>query len=67
MSVLAETIVVSDDSSREELIEGLVNLCHRAKREMPVVERFTTDEPTPWTCRHRAINEMLSQLEVAPA
>ncbi len=49
--------------TREELVEGLANLCHAAKREMPKVRRLTTDDPTPWERRHDSIDRLLTQLE----
>jgi hypothetical protein len=50
-------------AERDELAEGLANLVFAAKREMPVVRRLTTDEPTPWDRRHASIDQMLTDLE----
>jgi hypothetical protein len=61
VSVLADTLRITDDSTRSEVIEALGYLCHRSKREMPVVG--TTARPTPWDERHDALNDLLDRLD----
>jgi hypothetical protein len=56
-------VSIIDQPTRSEIIEGLTNLTHRARREMPVTRRFTTDEPTPWDQRHATIDDLLDELE----
>ncbi len=60
-----EAIRISDDSTRLEVIEALVNIGHRASRETPVVG--STEHPTPWDRRHAALDDLLAQLERIPA
>lgn len=52
-------------ADRAELIEGLANLCHAARREFPKVG--TLRAPTPWDRRHQSINELLTNLELLDA
>lgn len=52
---------IEQEPTRSELIEGLANLSHAAKREMPVVG--TVLAPTPWDRRHASIDQLLDELE----
>lgn len=47
--------------TRAELQEALTNMCHRARREMPVVG--TPLLPTGWDRRHAEIDRLLTRLE----
>ena len=47
--------------TRTEIAEALTHLAHRAAREFPVVG--TTDTPTEWDRRHKAIDALLDELE----
>jgi hypothetical protein len=47
--------------TRSEIVEGLAHLSRRAAREMPVVGN--TGHPTPWDLRHKAIDDLLDELE----
>ena len=49
------------DDVRAELIEGLRNLVHAARREFPKVG--TLRAPTKWDARHKQINNLLDELE----
>ena len=46
---------------RAALIEALLNMNARAKREFAVVG--TPLHPTPWDRRHNALNDLLTQLQ----
>lgn len=59
---LIDTAAVEHEVTREDLIEAIVFQCHSARREFPVVG--TPRAPTPWDRRHRAINELLTNLEL---
>lgn len=56
-------IHVTDDTTRDELAEALANLNTFAKRQMYVVEKFTTDSPTAWSRAHQRINALLTDME----
>jgi len=55
------TIVVTDETSADELAEALGHLVHAAKREMPVVGN--PDHPTPWDAAHGRIDVLLDELD----
>ncbi len=56
-------MTITDQPTRTEIHEALANVNHRARREMPVTRRLTTDEPTPWDKRHATIDSLLDELE----
>lgn len=49
------------DVDRADIVEGLANMCHAAKREMPVVG--VPGPETAWDRRHDRLNDLLTQLE----
>jgi hypothetical protein len=59
------TVTPVDEAAtrREALRQTITTLVHQAKREFAVVERYTTDPPTPWTRYHQRINHKLDELE----
>lgn len=60
-------LVITDDSTRADLAEALINVNTHAKRQMYVVEKFTEDPPTAWTKAHRQINALLDDMDRALA
>lgn len=62
---MPDVIRVTEASTREELAEALLNLCARARREMPVVG--TELLRTPWDKRHEAIDALLEDWQKAPS
>lgn len=50
------------DVTRADLVEALTFQCHAARREFPKVG--TPRAPTAWDRRHRAIDELLTNLEL---
>ena len=58
-------VVVTDHPTPDEIRTALGHMCHRAKREMPVVG--SAERPTPWDQRHKVIDGLLTDLlEGAP-
>jgi hypothetical protein len=54
-----DLIRVTDDTTKADLAEAITNLAVKAKHEQHIVERYSNDEPTAWSMRHRAINAAL--------
>jgi hypothetical protein len=50
-----------DETTRDDLAEALTNLATHAKRQQYVIEKFTEDQPTPWTVAHQRINAVLDE------
>lgn len=63
MTVTRDIHVITDETTRDELVEALGHLCHAAKREFPRTN--TTGVLTGWDKRHAAINSVLDDLDVA--
>lgn len=59
---MSETLVIRDDSTHDDLVEALANLCGHARKQQYVVEKLTTDVPTAWTRAHQRINAVLDDL-----
>lgn len=53
--------------TRADIEEALGFLAQHAKRQQCIVERFSSDVPTAWTCAHRLINDALDKRDKAPA
>lgn len=62
---MADVLRVTDETTRDELVEALGNMNRSAKRTMAVVG--TDLVPTPWDRFHARINALLDDLERAPA
>lgn len=63
MTASAEVMRITENSTRAQLAEALGYQNFRAKREFP--RMGTEDEPTPYDCRHRALNDLLTLMELA--
>ncbi len=59
--MVAAVAEINEPLTREELIEALGHLSHRAQREIPKVG--TADFPTPWDLRHREIDKCITNLQ----
>lgn len=59
------TLRITDDTSKAELAEAITNLNQTAKRQMYVVEKFTTDPPTKWSQMHARLNALITEHETA--
>lgn len=53
---MTPAIVVTDDTTADELAECLTHMCAFAKRQQRIVERLSTDEPSEWTKAHRRMD-----------
>ena len=62
---MADTIRVTDETTRAELVSALANVCERAKRIPHAIG--TADLPTEWDRRHAQIDQLLDDLDRAPA
>jgi hypothetical protein len=58
---MAETIRVTDETTRADLVLAIGGVCDRAKRIPQIVG--TEKLPTEWDRRHEQINQMLDDLE----
>ncbi|GAB2970210.1 hypothetical protein [Nocardioides montaniterrae] len=56
---MAETIRVTDETTRAELIEALGNLCAYAKRQPHVLG---VSSPSRWDLAHRRIDAVLDEM-----
>ncbi len=61
MTTTRDITVITDETTRAELVEALGHMNHRAQREFPVVG--TPDLPTPWDLRHASLDALLTDLE----
>jgi hypothetical protein len=61
MTTTRDITVITDQSTRDELVEALGHMNHRARREFPKVG--TPEVPTPWDLRHASLNALLTDLE----
>lgn len=52
----AQAFRITDETTAAELIELLGHLNANARRQQRIVERFTTDAPTPYTLAHRRMD-----------
>lgn len=59
------TLRVTEDTTRADLAEAIANLNRTAKRQMYVVEKFTTDPPSKWSQMHARLNDLLTEHETA--
>jgi hypothetical protein len=62
--VRPDMLVITDETTRAELVRLLASACHGAKRDFPVVG--PTDAASRWDDAHAYINELLDDLEQAP-
>lgn len=56
---MAETIRVTDETTRDELASALANVCARARRIPHVVGSETL--PSEWDRRHETLNQLLTE------
>jgi hypothetical protein len=61
---MAETIRVTDETTRADLVIAIGGVCDRAKRIPQIVG--STKLPTEWDRRHEQINDLLADWEKAP-
>lgn len=64
---MAETIVIRDDTSYDDLVEYVTNLNNHAKRQQRITARFTNDPPTDKDKAHRRMDGPLDDLLAARA
>jgi hypothetical protein len=62
---MPEILRVTDETTADDLRECLANLCHSAKRCIPVVGNDLL--PTEWDRRHARIDALLDELQQATA
>lgn len=61
MTTTRDIAVITDQSTRDELVEALGHMVHAAKREFPRVG--SAEHPTAWDRRHAALDALLDDLE----